>query len=286
MSASKLKTVFLPGGGQGPADGKNSGTAALDPKAEFLLGFFENGAGPYSLPFIEKMEVQLSAADLRGLAAALGEAGFYGESINLSAGYMDREDYEMEKADLELLYPRRFQDLIEQYAVETGMGGGDSNSAGNGAGREILFGLVRTESYFRPGVISRSGAVGLTQLIDSTALEMAGRLARRGGPDYRRENGIDLTDPEANIHLGAVYLEYLIDRMGSPMTALLAYNGGMGRVRRWRTEQAGLPEDLFLETIEYAETREYGRRVLSTAAIYGWLYYGTSMEAVVEKVYR
>jgi soluble lytic murein transglycosylase len=71
------------------------------------------------------------------------------------------------------------------------------------------------------------------------------------------------------------------------MMALLAYNGGMGRVRRWRTaDRNRLPEDLFLETIAFDETREYGRRVLAAAAVYGYLYYGMSMEEGVADVYR
>ena len=81
-----------------------------------------------------------------------------------------------------------------------------------------------------------------------------------------------------NIHIGAVYLAYLTERMEDPLLALLAYNGGMNRVRRWRNVDSGaksgaLPVDLFLETIEYQETREYGRKVLAAAAVYRALYY-------------
>jgi soluble lytic murein transglycosylase len=47
----------------------------------------------------------------------------------------------------------------------------------------------------------------------------------------------------------------------------------MNRLRRWRTGEPNLPAELFLETIPYAETREYGRKILSAALIYGHLYY-------------
>ena len=73
--------------------------------------------------------------------------------------------------------------------------------------------------------------------------------------------------------------------MKSPLLALLAYNGGMGRVPRWRAAQADLPEDLFPETVELRETREYGRKVLSAAAVYGYLYYGMTMEAVIADIF-
>jgi soluble lytic murein transglycosylase len=51
----------------------------------------------------------------------------------------------------------------------------------------------------------------------------------------------------------------------------------MNRVRRWRSGEPDLPGDLFLETIEYPETREYGRKVLAAALVYGWLYYDLKM---------
>jgi soluble lytic murein transglycosylase len=114
-----------------------------------------------------------------------------------------------------------------------------------------------------------------------TAEEMAGRIARQGGPDYRREEGIDLTNPSVNIHLGTFYLRYLLDRMENPLSALLAYNGGMGRVRRWRAGSPKLPPDLLVETVEFAETRKYARKVAAAGAVYGFLYYNLTMEAVI-----
>jgi soluble lytic murein transglycosylase len=77
-----------------------------------------------------------------------------------------------------------------------------------------------------------------------------------------------------------------MDRMGSPMLALLSYNGGMGRIPRQRAAQADLSEDLFPETIEFSETRDYGKRVLSSAAAYGYLYYSMTMEAVIADILK
>jgi soluble lytic murein transglycosylase len=122
----------------------------------------------------------------------------------------------------------------------------------------------------------------------TTAEEMAGRIARQGGPDYRGPE-MDLQNPELNIHIGSYYLRYLKGQMGSLMPALLAYNGGMGRVRRWLAEdrrRGGLPLGLFLETVEFPETREYGRRILAAAAVYGYLYYGKSFEEVAADIYQ
>jgi soluble lytic murein transglycosylase len=243
---------------------------------QFLLGFFENDAAQFAPRYIRAAEGSLSPEELRRLAEALGAAGQYQESMRLVSLYAHRSGYRLTRHDLELLYPRPFKELVEQYARETGID------------PALLFGLIRTESAFDPGIVSRAGAVGLTQLMPATAAEMAVRIRRRGGPDYthNEDSAIDLSDPAVNIHIGAVYLAYLNERMEDPLLALLAYNGGMNRIRRWRrttnrffastlssTASAGLPPDLFLETVEYPETRNYGRSVMGAAAMYTALYF-------------
>lgn len=243
-------------------------SSGQSPEMTFLLGFFSNNAAAFAPPYIKALEPELSAEELRTLAKALGEAGQYAESIRLVSVFTGKAGYALNRRDLELYYPRPFKELVEQYAAETGLA------------PELLFGLIRTESAFQSDIVSRAGAVGLTQLMPATAGEMASLIRRQGGPDYvRPENaGPDLRDPEINIHIGAIYLDYLRDRMEDTLLTLLAYNGGMNRIRRWRAADnlvtpGGLPTDLFLETVEYAETREYGRRVLAAAAIYRELYY-------------
>jgi len=271
MSAIKLGESFtLPGGNSGKRNSSN------EDEGEFLLGFFNYGAASLALPYIKKLEKQLSIAELEKIAGALASAGYYKDSLDLVSRYMSREDYELSRNDLLLFYPRPFREIIEKYAKEAGLG------------EEMLYALIRTESYFTPDIVSSAGAIGLTQLMESTALDMAGRIARQAGPDYR-EN-MNLKDPEINVHIGSFYLSYLINQMESPMFALLAYNGGMGRIRRWinadRQKDGGLSPDIFLETIEYSETREYGRRILAQAAVYGYLYYKKNMEAVASDIYR
>jgi soluble lytic murein transglycosylase len=271
MSASKLGAPLIPLLPL-PQTGPNSGAG---PEMEFLLGFFEFGASDLAYPYIVKMEQNLAVRNLRTLAEALTASGRRNEALNLISRYMGREDYEIQYEDMILYYPRHFNELIESSAGEAGFGA------------EILFALVRTESYFMPDAVSRSGAEGLTQLMAPTALDMAGRMARRGWPDYRTPEGIDLRDPETNVRIGAYYFAYLIEQMKSPMMAILAYNGGMGRLRRWwAADRDKLPEDLFLETIVFDETREYGRRVLAAAVLYGYLYYGMSREEVIADVYK
>jgi len=245
---------------------------------EFLLGFFEFGASSFALPYIQAVEKDLSPPELRKVAEALAASGRWKDTLDFVSRYTSRKDFELTRQDLFLFHPQPFKELIERYASEAELGA------------ETLYGLIRTESYFVSDAVSRSGAVGLVQLMAPTAEDMAGRIARSGGPDYRNP-AMNLKDPETSIHIGSYYLRYLIGQMGNPMLALLAYNGGMGRVRRWLAadrQQAGgaFPYDLFLESIEISETRDYGRQVLSAASVYGYLYYGTSMEKVAADLYR
>ena len=76
------------------------------------------------------------------------------------------------------------------------------------------------------------------------------------------------------------YLAELIRRCdGSMLNGFFSYNAGITRVRRWgqssmisfgRKER--MPIDLFLETVPFAETREYGRKLAGAAVMYEWLY--------------
>jgi soluble lytic murein transglycosylase len=240
---------------------------------EFYVKFFEFGAGTYAMSYLRENADRYTKQELRTMAGTFAGAGRYLESIQIVGIYMRRDNYEMETADLELYYPKPFTQLIEKYALA------------NGLHPQLFFGLIRTESAFIPDIASHAGAVGLAQLMPATAKEVAAVIKKRGGPDYTGEE-IDLTNPEINVQMGAVYLKDLTDSLGSPMLALLAYNGGPGRIRRLRRAAPALPEDLFIETITITETRNYGKRVMAAAAAYGYLYYGMSMHEIVADIFK
>lgn len=87
---------------------------------------------------------------------------------------------------------------------------------------EIAFGLVRAESSFQNTATSPVGAVGLTQLMPSTARWMEPGIARS-----------ELRDPETNLRIGFKYLRYLLKKYdGNENLALVAYNRGPGTVDR------------------------------------------------------
>jgi soluble lytic murein transglycosylase len=256
MSAYFLGEPFLP-----PEEKDRSGEQRFPHQAEldFLRGFFEEELPAAAEGYIKTLAGKLSVEESRVLAEAMEKVGDYAGQIRLISSCLVRGDYEFRRRDLELLSPRPFRELIEAQAKEAGIA------------PELFYGLVRTESAFQPEISSRAGAMGLTQLMPATDADMANRIKRRGGPDYT-EN-LDLEDPEINTAIGAYYLNYLQGLLDHPLLTILAYNGGFSRIRRWRRDQPALPGDLFLETVEYPETREYGRRVISAAALYGYLYY-------------
>ena len=84
----------------------------------------------------------------------------------------------------------------------------------------LAYRLVRVESEFYPRAVSPVGAVGLTQVMPSTAFAMNPSL------QYK-----DLFDQETNLRLGFRYLRYMLEKYdGDLRLALLAYNRGPGRV--------------------------------------------------------
>jgi soluble lytic murein transglycosylase len=228
---------------------------------EFILGFFNYGAVGFSLPYVNDLERELTAGELRVAAQAFDKEGIYAQSLHLVSLYIFRNGYSRDRRDWELMFPRPYLELIEKYAKEYDIA------------PSLLYGLIRTESAFREAVVSRAGAVGLMQLMPATAKDMAERLRRGGGPDYFSENGaVDSTNPSLNVHIGTYYFKYLLDYFDDTILALMAYNGGQNRIRRLRSANK-LPVDLFVETIANNENRDYGKRVPAAARVYQELYY-------------
>lgn len=93
-------------------------------------------------------------------------------------------------------------------------------AVGEGIHPDLAFALVRVESRFTPRAVSEAGAVGLTQVLPSTAFWLEPELTRS-----------QLFDEQTNLRLGFRYLRQLIGQYGGDVRlALLAYNRGPGRV--------------------------------------------------------
>ena len=133
----------------------------------------------------------------------------------------------------------------------------------------LLRGLMAAESGGNADAVSRTGAVGLLQLMPATAQEQAERLRIA---DYSEKR---LSEPALNVRLGACYLARLLKRFdGEEAFALAAYNAGPTRVRRWRERAPDVDAAGVIEREGFAETRAHGKRALrfrdAYAAEYGY----------------
>jgi len=117
--------------------------------------------------------------------------------------------------------------------------------------------VIREESQYDTRAVSRTGALGLMQLMPETARSMARRL---GGPEVIRE---DLFNQEINIRYGTRYLEELVEQFsGNVVYAVAAYNAGPVAVSSWVTKNGTADQEEFVEMVPYQETRQYVKRVL------------------------
>lgn len=126
-----------------------------------------------------------------------------------------------------------------------------------------LFAVARQESAFMEDARSSAGALGLMQVLPSTAEITARRFNIPLGSSY------ELLDERKNIQIGASYLRQMYDRYDeNRILASAAYNAGPGRVDRWIIERDPNPADQWIETIPFNETRNYVQNVLAFALIY------------------
>jgi soluble lytic murein transglycosylase len=143
------------------------------------------------------------------------------------------------------------------------------NARARGLDPYYVAALIRQESEFNPGAKSGAGAYGLMQLIPSTGRLMA---RRQGIPAVRTSS---LFNPGINIRLGTEYLRAQLDNWGGNwLQTLAAYNAGPTHVREWAGWRNYREPAEFVESIPFAETREYVQAVLRNADLYREIYSG------------
>ncbi len=122
----------------------------------------------------------------------------------------------------------------------------------------LIAALIREESRFDRKVMSWAGAVGLMQLMPSTAMRMG-----RGAAVRLRKNS-DLMDSRKNILLGSHYLSRLIKEFNHVPLAIAAYNAGENTLEKWLARFNNKDITEFIENIPYKETRRYVKKVLKS----------------------
>lgn len=154
-----------------------------------------------------------------------------------------------------VLYPFPYRDKVEKYSSEFN------------ADKYLAISVMKVESNFTEGAISRTGAVGLMQIMPETAGWIATRLDEEP-PTINR-----LHETDTNIKYGIWYLSELNEEFfGNDVLTLAAYNAGRGNVRTWM-EEKGWDENFYdIDSIPFSETRKYVRRVLECRKKYNELY--------------
>lgn len=146
-------------------------------------------------------------------------------------------------------YPMKYNQVIKEfsayYKVESA----------------LIASVVNVESSFREGVVSSKGAVGLMQLLPSTAEWLSGQM----GEVFEEEK---LKEAKYNLKLGSFYLAYLVDYFGDKKLAVCAYNAGQGNVSAWLKDERYSKDGKTLNKIPFKETNDYLGKVLKNYKYY------------------
>ncbi len=186
----------------------------------------------------------------------LHKKGDYTHSVILARNAMAKLTNKPDKYDLRwrLVYPIHYYELLSKY----------TDYSGNNL--PLMLALLKEESHFDPLAQSAVGASGLMQLMPATANEIAQK---------HEIFNYDLFSPEDNIKLGNLYYADIRTMLsGYDVSAVAAYNGGIGSVNRWKSSLYYNDTDEFVEQIPYCETKHYVKKVFSSYWNYIRIYTG------------
>ncbi len=159
----------------------------------------------------------------------------------------------MPKKILTILYPLAFQDCIKE------------NSNKFNISPHIVYSIIRSESFYKHTAVSRSNAIGLMQLIPSTA----NGIAR----EFKLKN-YNLKEPCTSIFFGTAYFSWLMKHFnGNVKLSLAGYNAGPNFVQRILNKSKISDFDLFIESFPSDETRYYVNRSEKFIIIHNLLYH-------------
>ena len=146
-----------------------------------------------------------------------------------------------------VLYPIKYKNEILNYSDEYGLRA------------ELVASIINVESSYNKKAISNSGAVGLMQIMPSTAQEIANEL---------NFLSFDLEDAETNICFGCFYIKKLLSKYTNEATALAAYNAGPKNVDEWLRNPRFSDDGISLKHIPFHETRNYIRKIFVYRTFY------------------
>ena len=158
---------------------------------------------------------------------------------------------------LKIMYPKTYSEIISVYAEKYNV---EEN---------LIYAVIKAESNFDSNAVSNREAIGLMQIVEETAID----VANQNQIDVDTENITEeLLDIDNNINIGTKYLSTLLAQYGNMEIALAAYNAGIGTVNNWIEKQIIQADGSDIENIPYKETNNYVRKILRDYRVYNELY--------------
>ncbi|WCL50516.1 lytic transglycosylase domain-containing protein [Leptospira sp. GIMC2001] len=146
------------------------------------------------------------------------------------------------------IYPRPHREMVVKHSRDAGIS------------EDVVYAIMRQESFYKENAISRSNAQGLMQIMPATGRELARNL---------RVTNYSLFNPNTSIQFGSRFLAYLMKENQNDMRwASIAYNGGPGNLRKWKRNHYTGDFNHFLEDVPYKESRDYCRITVSNYYAY------------------
>ena len=152
-----------------------------------------------------------------------------------------------------IIYKKDYKEYVQKYAQEYNV---DEN---------LVYALIKAESNFNSNAKSSKDAIGLMQLMESTAQDVCKKTDLQISSDELSEK---LLEPDININIGTKYLSILIQKYGNIEIAITAYNAGIGTVDNWIEKGIINSDGSNVENIPYKETNNYVRKILRDYKIY------------------
>ncbi len=193
------------------------------------------------------------------MARAYQDIGRYDRGIEVmkrsTPNYFAVDIPDLPRPYWEALFPKAYWSDLRKYSLV------------NGLDPFLVASLIRQESEFNAGAVSRANAVGLMQLLPKTGKTVAKQVKLKG---YKPPQ---LYNPAVNLELGTRYFKDMVDKYNGQFEyALAAYNAGSDRVADWLGEGHYRDPQEFVESIPFTETREYVQAILRNASVYRRLY--------------
>lgn len=160
----------------------------------------------------------------------------------------------IKSAVLKNMYPTTYREYVYNYAPQYNVD------------PLLVFAIIKAESNFNTNAVSKSGAIGLMQLLETTADETARKLK------INYDDKEYLYNAENNINIGTKYFSVLYEKYQNVTIALTAYNAGSGNVDKWIETGVLKKDGSNAENIPFKETNNYVRKILRDYEIYKQLY--------------